>query len=81
MKTRQRKVFEKIVNPLILKHLVSNHGYDGSCIASGIPIKYLKYFKEVSAQKMQRKLDTDIEVNQKLCLTDMFIIDLNHFVI
>ena len=23
MKTRQRKVFEKIVNPLILKHLVS----------------------------------------------------------
>ena len=30
---------------------------------------------------MQRKLDTDIEVNQKLCQTDMFTIDLNHSVI
>ena len=56
MKTRQRKVFEKIVNPLILKHLVSAHGYDGNCIASGIPIKYLKYFKEVSAQKNAKKI-------------------------
>ena len=64
MKTRQRKVFERVVNPLILKHLVSAHGYDGKCIASGIPIKYLSYFKEVSAQKMQRKLDTDTEVSQ-----------------
>ena len=25
--------------------------YKGPCIASGIPIKYLKYFKEVSAHK------------------------------
>ena len=32
MKTRQRKVFEKIVNPLILKHLVLTHLNDGSCI-------------------------------------------------
>ena len=56
MKTRQRKVFEKVVNPLILKHLVSAHGYDGTCIASGIPIKYLKYFKEVSAQKNAKKI-------------------------
>ena len=56
MKTRQRKVFEKVVNPLILKHLVSAHGYDGNCIASGIPIKYLKYFKEVSAQKNAKKI-------------------------
>ena len=51
MKTRQRKVFEKVVNPLILKHLVSRQDYNGSCIASGIPIKYLSYFKEVSASK------------------------------
>ena len=29
MKTRQRKVFERVVNPLIVKHLVSAHGYDG----------------------------------------------------
>ena len=51
MKTRQRKVFEKVVNPLILKHLVSRQDYNGSCIASGIPIKYLSYFKEVSNNK------------------------------
>ena len=51
MKTKQRKIFERVVNPLLIKHLVSAHGYDGSCIASGIPIKYLKYFKEVTAHK------------------------------
>ena len=56
MKTRQRKVFERVVNPLIVKHLVSAHGYDGRCIASGIPIKYLKYFKEVSGQKNAKKI-------------------------
>ena len=56
MKTRKRKVFERVVNPLILKHLVSAHGYDGRCIASGIPIKYLSYFKEVSAQKNAKKI-------------------------
>ena len=56
MKTRQRKVFERVVNPLLIKHLVSAHGYDGSCIASGIPVKYLKYFKMVSAQKNAKKI-------------------------
>ena len=55
MKTRKRKVFERVVNPLIIKHLVSAHGYDGRCIASGIPIKYLSYFKEVSGQKNAEK--------------------------
>ena len=56
MKTRQRKVFERVVNPLILKHLVTTPEYNGSCIASGIPIKYLNYFKEVSAQKNAKKI-------------------------
>ena len=56
MKTRKRKVFERVVNPLIIKHLVSAHGYDGRCIASGIPIKYLSYFKEVSGQKNAKKI-------------------------
>ena len=57
MKTRQRKVFERVVNPLIIKHLVSAHGYDGRCIvSSGIPIKYLSYFKEVSGQKNAKKI-------------------------
>ena len=48
---RRRKVFERVVNPLILKHLVSAREYHGPCIASGIPIKYLKYFKEVTCHK------------------------------
>ena len=65
MKTRQRKVFERVVNPLLVKHLVSPWltTKDGrkitnpsSCIASGIPIKYLSYFKEVSAQKNAKKI-------------------------
>ena len=41
-----------------------------SCIGS-IPIKYLKYFKMVSAQKMQRRLDTDI-LNLKLLKENVY---------
>ena len=48
---RRKKVFEKIVNPLIAKHMIDPWTYKGPCIASGIPIKYLKYFKEVTAHK------------------------------
>ena len=48
---RRRKVFERVVNPLIAKHMIDPWAYKGPCIASGIPIKYLKYFKEVSAHK------------------------------
>ena len=55
-KDRRRKVFERVVNPLLIKHLVSHQDYNGSCIASGIPIKYLNYFKEVSAQKNAKKI-------------------------
>ena len=54
---RRKKVFKRVVNPLLVKHLVSRlNGYTGSCIASGIPIKYLKYFKEVSAHKNAKKI-------------------------
>ena len=56
MKTKQRKVFERVVNPLILKHMIDPFKYQGSCIASCIPIKYLKYFKMVSAQKNAKKI-------------------------
>ena len=49
-KDRRRRVFEKIVNPLLLKYLTPSN-YNGSCIASNIPIKYLKYFKEVTCHK------------------------------
>lgn len=52
MKTRQKKIFDKVVNPLLIKHLTSV----GQCIASNIPIKYLSYFKEVSAQKNAKKI-------------------------
>ena len=62
MKTRQRKVFERVVNPLIIKHLTSTN-YNHSCICSGIPIKYLT-LKKYLLKKMQRKLDTDIEESQ-----------------
>ena len=41
------KVFRKIVNPLLLKYMLDPFKYKGSCIAAGIPIKYLKYFKLV----------------------------------
>ena len=54
-KDRRRRVFEKIVNPLLIKHLVPS-SYNGNCIASNIPIKYLKYFKEVSASRRAKKV-------------------------
>ena len=54
---RRRKVFERVVNPLLLKHLVSRlNGYTGTCIAANIPIKYLKYFKEVSASRRAKRV-------------------------
>jgi len=53
---RRKKVFKRVVNPLILKHLVTTPNYNGTCIASGIPIKYLNYFKEVSAHKNAKKI-------------------------
>ena len=46
---RRDKVFRKIVNPLLLKHMLDPFKYQGSCIAAGIPIKYLKYFKEITS--------------------------------
>jgi hypothetical protein len=48
---RRKKVFERVVNPLIAKHMIDPWTYKGPCIASGIPIKYLKYFKEVTCHK------------------------------
>jgi len=48
---RRKKVFERVVNPLISKYMIDPWTYKGPCIASGIPIKYLKYFKEISCHK------------------------------
>ena len=53
---KSRRVFEKIVNPLLVKHMLDPFKYKGSCIAAGIPIKYLKYFKMVSRQKNAKKI-------------------------
>ena len=54
-KTRTRKVFERVVNPLLLKYLTNPWKYEMS-IAKNIPIKYLPYFKEVSAQKNAKNI-------------------------
>ena len=53
---RRKKVFERVVNPLILKHMIDPFKYNGPCIASNIPIKYLKYFKEVSASRRAKRV-------------------------
>ena len=56
MYDKRKAIFNKVVNPLLLKHMLDPFKYQGSCIASGIPIKYLKYFKMVSAQKNAKKI-------------------------
>ena len=53
---RREKVFRRIVNPLLVKHMLDPFKYKGSCIAAGIPIKYLKYFKLVSKHKDAKKI-------------------------
>ena len=44
---RRKKVFNRIVNPLLVKHLTDPHGPESS-IAKNIPMKYLPYFKEIT---------------------------------
>jgi len=50
----EEKFFERVVNPLLLKYLTSNPA--DVCIAANIPIKYLPYFKEVSASRRAKKI-------------------------
>ena len=52
---RRRKVFERVVNPLLIKYLTDPFG-DEVSIAKNIPIKYLSYFKEVSNKGSGKKL-------------------------
>ena len=54
---RRKKIFERVVNPLISKHMIDPFTYKGSCIASGIPIKYLSYFKD---EKYQSRNSLDL---------------------
>ena len=44
---RRKKIFDKIVNPLLVKYLTDPHGPEVS-IAKKIPMKYLPYFKEIT---------------------------------
>ena len=55
MMNRRKKIFERIVNPLLSKYLTDPWGKEVS-IAKNIPIKYLKYFKEVSNNKNAKKV-------------------------
>ena len=43
---RRKKVFNRVVNPLLLKYLTDPNIEEHS-IAKNIPMKYLKYFKEI----------------------------------
>lgn len=52
---RRKKIFERVVNPLIIKYLTDPFSKEIS-IAKGIPIKYLKYFKEVSSTGIGKKV-------------------------
>ena len=47
---RRRKVFERVVNPLISKYMIDAFKYNGPCIIQAC-VKYLKYFKEVTKHK------------------------------
>ena len=54
MYNKRKAIFNKIVNPLLLKHLTADP--NDRCFAANIPIKYLKYFKEVTAHKNAMKV-------------------------
>ena len=74
-KERRKKVFNRVVNPLLLKYLTDPHGSEVS-IAKKIPMKYLKYFKEVTGSGNGMKVRYRYRVIQNLGM-----VDLNHFVI
>ena len=51
MKDRRRKVFERVVNPIISKYMINPFSSNEVAIAKNIPMKYLPYFKEVTKHK------------------------------
>ena len=52
---RRKKIFNRVVNPLLSKYLTDPHGSETS-IAKNIPMKYLKYFKEKNIKEMYTNL-------------------------
>ena len=61
---RRKKVFNRVVNPLLLKYLTDPHGPESS-IAKNIPIKYLPYFKEVTGSGNGMKVRNRSRGNSK----------------
>ena len=55
MYDKRKAIFNKVVNPLLLKYLTDPHNCEHS-IAKNIPIKYLKYFKAISKNGKGHKL-------------------------
>jgi len=55
MYDKRKAIFNKVVNPLLLKYLTDPHNGEHS-IAKNIPIKYLKYFKAISKNGKGHKL-------------------------
>ena len=72
---RRKKVFNRVVNPLLLKYLTDPH-----CTlkyqSQNIPMKYLSYFKEITGSGNGMRVRYRFRGNSKLGM-----IDLNHSVI
>ena len=62
---RRKKVFNRVVNPLLLKYLTDPHGPELS-IAKNIPMKYLPYFKEITGSGNGMKVRYRFRGNSKL---------------
>ena len=62
---RRKKVFKRVVNPLLVKYLTDPHGPELS-IAKNIPMKYLPYFKEITGSGNGMKVRYRFRGNSKL---------------
>ena len=60
---RRKKVFNRIVNPLMLKYLAPT---SESALAKNIPMKYLNYFKEITGRGNGFKVRYRYRGNSKL---------------
>ena len=63
-KERRKKVFNRVVNPLLHKYFTDPNIEEHS-IAKNIPMKYLKYFKEVTGSGNGMKVRYRFRGNSK----------------
>ena len=63
-KERRKKVFNRVVNPLLHKYFTDPNIEEHS-IAKNIPMKYLKYFKEVTGSGNGMKVQYRFRGNSK----------------